>query len=402
MPLTAKGAEAKRDPGMYGDGNGLYLRVGPTGAKSWILRTVIHGKRRELGIGSFDHLTLAEAREKAASLRKVARNGGDPDADRKAEAEAKAKAASRDNLTFEMAMRHVHALLLPGWKNRKHAETWLASLELYAAPKIGTKPIFQIDRNDILEVLAPIWSEKPETAKRLKQRLAVVLDWAIGEGHYLQANPVSQLGLALPAVAKPDAHYAAMPWRDVPAFWERLSARDGMSSLCLRFVILTAARSGEARGARWDEFDFDSATWTVPGERMKAGRLHRVPLTPEAIEILQAVKGLDPIFVFPSPQREKDGSGKAPTDMIFKRLFLRMGVDGFTVHGFRSSFRDWCTESAHADPELAEAALAHVTGNAVARAYARSDLFERRRKLMEGWASFVTGRTGTVVRLARA
>ncbi|MFC3180903.1 tyrosine-type recombinase/integrase [Cypionkella sinensis] len=201
MALTVKGVDAKKEPGMYGDGGGLYLRVGPTGAKSWILRTVILGKRRELGIGSADLVTLAEARDKAAALRKEARDGGDPDATRKTVQRAAIAAQSRDLMTFAKAADHVHKKLLPSWRNKKHGEVWLAGIELHANPTMGKKPIHSLGRDDVLKVLEPIWTEKPETAKRLRQRMATVFDWAIAEGHYPHANPVQGLKFALPKVA---------------------------------------------------------------------------------------------------------------------------------------------------------------------------------------------------------
>ena len=305
-------------------------------------------------------------------------------------------------MTFERAAKMVHAKLLPSWRNKKHAETWIGSIELHANPKIGRKAIEKIGRDDVLKVLSPIWTEKIETAKRLKQRLELIFDWASGEGHYPHPNPVRGLRLALPKVAAADNHLAAMPWRDLPAFWTELSERDGMSAYCLRFAILTAARSGEARGARWSEIDWEGKIWNLPAERMKRNKPHRVPLAPAAIEILEMARGLDAEFCFPSPQKAKTGGGKPMSDMAFKLLYNRMEVSGFTSHGFRSTFRDWCSESAKADPELAEAALSHATGNAVTRAYARSDLFDRRRDLMEAWGRFVTGETaGAIVQMVR-
>ena len=403
MALTVKGVEAKREPGMYADGGGLYLRVGPTGSKSWILRTVIQGKRRELGIGSVDLVGLADARAKAVELRGVARSGGDPDAQRKAAQKAAREAHERALMTFERAAKLVHAKLLPSWRNKKHADTWISSIELHANPTIGRKPIEKVERSDVLKVLEPIWSVKVETAKRLRQRMELIFDWASGEGHYPHPNPVRGLRLALPKVATSDNHLAAMPWREVPGFWTELCDRDAISALCLRFAILTAARSIEARGARWSEIDWEGKVWNVPGERMKRGKPHRVPLPEVAIAVLEAVRGLDQDFCFPSPQREKHGKTRPMSDMAFKLLYGRMDVSGFTSHGFRSAFRDWCSESAKADPELAEAALSHATGSAVTRAYARSDLFDRRRDLMEAWANFVTGETAAnVVQMVRA
>lgn len=391
MPkLTARKVETAKEPGMYADGEGLYLRIGPTGGKSWILRTVVHGRRRELGIGSASLVALAEAREKARQLRKIARDGGDPDTVRK-----------RENLTFEEAAKKVHAHLLPTWRNKKHADTWLASVESYANPFFGKRPIATVTTADVLKALTPIWTDRNETANRLKQRIAAVFDWAKGAGHYPHENPVNGLKKALPVVKSVDSHMPALPWQDLPAFMSDLAQREGVSALTLEFIILTAVRSGEARGARWGEIDLRAKTWTIPGERMKRGLPHRVPLAEEAMAILEKVKGLDADLVFPSVHRAKDGSTKPQSDMVFKALYGRMKRDGFTTHGFRSAFRDWCSESAHAEWEVAEAALAHTTGNAVERAYARSDLFDRRRKLMDLWGQYATGKSGSVVQLAR-
>ncbi len=401
MPLTVKGVDAKREPGMYGDGGGLYLRVSPTGSKSWIVRTVIHGKRRELGVGSVGLVTLAEAREKATEMRKAARAGDDPDAARKAAARASKAAAERELMTFGKAAEATHATLLPKWKNKKHADTWLSGLRLHAFPVLANKPLEAITRADILKVLEPVWTTHVETGRRTRQRLHTIFQWAKDEGH-LRDNPVELIGMGLTTVRKTKAHYAALPWRDVPAFWAQLSLRDSASSACLQFIILTAARSGEARGATWAEIDLEGATWNIPAERMKRPKPHRVPLAPEAMAILKTMRGLDPVYCFPSPKRGKGGV-RPLSDMSFKLMYGRMGAEGFTTHGFRSSFRDWCSESAKADPELAEAALSHSTGNAVVQAYARSDLFDRRRDLMDAWARYTTGAmAGEVVQLVRA
>lgn len=392
MPkLNARKVETVKEPGMYGDGEGLYLRVGPTGAKSWILRTVVHGHRKELGLGASSLVPLAEAREKARQYRKIAREGGDPDTLRK-----------RESLTFEEAAKKVHTQLLPTWRNKKHADTWLATIETYANPFFGKRPIATVTTADVLKALTPIWTDRNETANRLKQRIAAVFDWAKGAGHYPHENPVNGLKKALPLVKSADNHMAALPWQDVPGFMADLAKREGVSARTLEFIILTAVRSGEARGARWAEIDLDAKTWTIPGDRMKRGQSHRVPLSEEALAVLEKAKGLDADLVFPSAVRAKDGSAKPQSDMVFKALYTRMKRDGFTTHGFRSAFRDWCSESAHVEREIAEAALAHATGNAVERAYARSDLFDRRAKLMASWGQYAGGKSGTVVRLVRA
>ncbi len=388
MPnLTARKVEAIKEPGMYGDGEGLYLRVGPTLAKSWILRTVVHGKRRELGLGSASLVSLAEARESARKLRKVARQGGDPDALRK-----------RETLTFREAAMRVHANLLPTWRSERHGEIWLAALNLYVFPTLGDRPIQTIDSGDVLRVLSPIWATKHDTARRVKQRIATVFDWAKGAGHFPGENPVNGLKKALPAVKHRQEHMASLPWRDLPSFMADLREREGISARALEFAILTAGRSGEIRGARWSEINGD--VWEIPAERMKTHRTHRVPLTREALDVLEAVRGLDGDLIFPSIFRT--GGARPMSDTVFAALMKRMKREDVTTHGFRSTFRDWCSESAHADREVAEAALAHSLGDKVERAYARSDLFERRRDLMEAWAKYATGKSGNVVELVRA
>jgi len=387
--LTVKLVASLKEPGMFSDTNGLYVRVGPTGGKSWVLRTVVHGRRRELGLGSVALVTLAEARELAHKYRKIARDGGDPD-----------KVRKRESLIFSEAAVRVHKTLLPTWRNEKHAATWINSLETYAYPHFGDMPLHTISSAEVLKALTPIWTEKHDTAKRLKQRIAAVFDWAKSSGQYPHDNPVNGINKALPVVKARSNHMASLNWREVPEFMDALSEREGISARALELIILTASRSGEVRGARWAEVEGN--IWTIPSERMKRGVAHRVPLAPEAMAILEKVRGLDSDLIFPSVQRSKDGTGKEQSNMVFKALLKRMEREGFTIHGFRSSFRDWCSESAKADREVAEAALSHATGNAVERAYARSDLFERRVALMEAWGRFATGQVGEVVEMVRA
>lgn len=397
MPkLSARRVETLKTPGEYGDGEGLFLLVGPTGSKSWVLRTVVHGKRRKFGLGGASLVSLAEAREAARELRKVARSGGDPDTIRK-----------RETLTFWDAALRVHRQLLPTWRNEKHAETWLSTVETHAKPVFGSRPIATVTAGEVLSVLSPIWTERHETAKRLKQRLSTIFDWAKGAGHYPHENPVNGLGKALPTVKRRPKHMAAMHWRDVPDFMAELVEREGVSARTLEFLILTATRSGEARGAKWREFsakDRDSGgyVWTVPAARMKRGLPHRIPLSEAALSVLENVRGLDDEYVFPSSKRTADGKARHQSVMVFKSLFARMKREGFTTHGFRSTFRDWASESAHAEREVAEAALSHATGNEVERAYARSDLFERRKALMDAWGRYCTGQAGAVVQMVRA
>ncbi|MBG6199960.1 integrase [Labrenzia sp. EL_13] len=388
--LTTKKVANLKEPGFYGDGEGLHLKVSKGGGKSWILRTMVHGKRRDLGLGSASLVSLAEAREISRTYRKVARQGGDPISMRK-----------QKEILFSEAAHRVHEQNLPTWRNAKHATSWFSSLERYAFPAIGDRHIHTIGTADVLEIITPLWTTKHETARRLKQRLSTIFDWAKGNGLYPHENPVNGTTKSLPKVKVNPEHMAAMHWQDLPAFMRNLAERVGVSARTLEFIILTASRSGEARGAKWEEIDFERKTWTIPGDRMKRGKPHRVPLSPDAMDVLATQRGLDPDYVFPSTQLGKDGKARPQSVMVFKALFMRMGYEGFTTHGFRSTFRDWCSEQAMVQREVAEIALSHAVGNDVERAYARSDLFERRRSLMNAWAAYATGKTGTVTKLVR-
>lgn len=373
--LTARRVETVKLPGFYGDGGGLYLSVKPSGAKSWILRTVVRGKRRDLGLGSAELVSLAEARDKAREWRKVAREGGDP-----------TSLGKLGKLTFEEATTEYHKVLSQSFRSEKHSAQWMAGMRTHIFPAIGDRMVGSIDVVDVRKALEPIWISKHETARKLKQRIEAVFDWARAEGHVVGENPARGIKRALKPQPRLPSHHAAMPWESVPAFYEALEKRGGVSERTLQFVILTAVRSGEARGARWREID--GRIWTIPAQRMKTGRPHSVPLSDEAIRILDAVRGLDAEYVFPQRTRTPDGKGKPQSINVFRILYQRMGLGSVTTHGFRSSFRDWCAEATEVSREIAEAALAHVP-NQVERAYRRSNLFEQRRKLMEGWATFV-------------
>lgn len=390
--ISARGVAAIKAPGMHAIGDGLYISVSPSGSRSWILRTRVKGQtaRVEIGLGSLDAVELAEARQWAQKLRTEARQGRDPRVLRDAK-----------TLTFEEAAREYHATLVPTFRSEKHAKLWMASLERHVLPRLGTKDLTAIGRSDVLEVLQPIWTDTHDTARRIKQRVAGVFDWAIGAGHYKEANPVDgALMRALPKARKAPQHHAALAWREVPQFLRALSEREATAARCLEFAILTAARSNEVRGARWSEIDERTLTWTVPDERMKGGHAHRVPLSEAAVSVLESVRDLDDDLIFPSPRPRRGGENRPLSVNAFRPLFERMGREGLTAHGFRSSFRDWCAESAHADRAVAEAALAHrVVG--VEGAYFRSDLLDRRRDLMRAWGRFATGQTGQVVQMVR-
>ncbi len=386
MPkLTAKTVSGNLAPGMHNDGGGLYLHVSATGAKSWILRTRVHGKRTDIGLGSASLVPLAKARTRAVELRAIARAGGDPLAEKR-------KAAGTPS--FEEAARQVwEEQIAPAARNEKHKAQWLNTLRDYAFPRIGARKVDAVQSADILAVLQPIWLEKPETARRVRQRLRTVFDWAIAAQHRADANPLVGIEKALPRQSDRARHHGALPHAELPALMERLEAAGGVGAMALRFCILTAARSGEVRDATWEEIDLHRAVWTVPAERMKGAREHRVPLSAAAMAVLEEARGLDGSLVFPGSR-----PGRPMSDMTLAAVLKRLGVTA-TVHGFRSTFRDWAWERTSVPREIAELCLAHQVGSAVERAYARSDLFDKRRDLLDRWAQFAAGGSGTVVEL---
>jgi integrase len=385
--LTAVGVKAAKAAGRYADGNGLYLVVDPSGAKRWILRTVVGGKRRDIGLGSLRLVPLADARAEAARLRRQARSGGDPLAERRRE--------RRTVPTFKEAALEVHAAHAATFRNAKHKAQWIASLEADVFPVFGARPVDAIDSSDVLRALSAIWTAKPETARRLKQRIKVVFEWAKGSGHRSGDNPVDGVTKVLPKNRQAPAHHSALAFAGVPAFVEELRLVDAgvTTKLAFEFLILTAARTSEVLGARWVEMDWASKTWTVPANRIKAGREHRVPLSPRCLELLkeaQAVADGGP-YVFP-------GRAQAPlSNMVFLMMLRRLKREGVTAHGFRSAFRDWAAERTNVPRAVCEAALAHVVKDKVEAAYFRSDLFDQRRVLMETWAAFATKARASVL-----
>jgi integrase len=363
--LTHQRVTREKRPGYHCDGGGLYLAVSEHGSRCWIFRATVNGRRREIGMGSAYTLGLADARKLAADWRAIARAGGDPAAVR--------DAGKRETITFEDAARRVYREQIEGHgRNGKHRLQWITTLATYAFPTIGAKPVHTIEQRDVLAVLAPIWITTPETARRVRQRLRTVLDWSRAAGFRDGVNPVEGVEKGLPRQREKAGHFAALPYADVPAVMKRIEGVDGMGALALRCAILTAARSGEVRGATWAEFDLDEGVWTVPAERMKAGREHRVPLSPAALAI-------------PSARY-----GKPLSDMTLAAVLKRLEVP-VTVHGFRSSFRDWAEEATSFPHEVKEAALAHTVRSKVERAYRRTDLFEKRGELMAAWAAFAAG-----------
>lgn len=377
--LTAAQVRNLKTPGRYMDGDGLALVITAPQKGYWVLRATVNGRRRDIGLGSLDLVKLAEAREAAIDMRRDIQRGLDPVAERKRQ--------KIEILTFKAAAKKVHAEQTASWKNGKHQDQWLNTLESYAFPKLGDRLVNDIEGPLIREVLLGIWLSKPETARRVKQRIGVVLDWAYANGMRLTEAPMRSLNRALPRQPKKDGHFAAMPYEDVPAFIQHLRKRNSVTRLALEFLILTAARSGEVRGAKWSEIDLEGKLWTVPADRMKVGKKHTVPLTAAAINVLERAR---PFYaecsdlVFPGRNVLRPLS-----DMTLLKV-MRCAELPFTVHGFRSAFRDWAAELSSFPGEVAEAALAHTVANRVEAAYRRTDYLDKRKLLMKDWADFAT------------
>lgn len=375
-------------PGRHGDGGGLYLSISKDGRRRWVFvyRQRGTGKLREMGLGAASTVTLAKARTQAAAARELLAAGQDPIDDRVTEAEVVP--------TFGAMAEEVISSLESGWRNPKHRAQWRSTVATYCAP-ILAKPVDRIATTDVLAILKPIWTTKHETAGRVRGRIEKVLDAAKAKGHRSSENPARWRGHLDHLLAKPkkaQRHHPAMPYDKVPAFIGELREREGVAARCLEFTILTAARSGEARGALWSEIDLEAKIWTIPdfdeatGRRMKGNRVHRVPLTERALAIVQELAPLRAAgdLVFPGTR-----PGAPLSDMTLDAVLRRMKLKPFTVHGFRSSFKDWATETTAFPNELSEAALAHTTGDKVERAYRRGDALARRRELMQAWASYV-------------
>ena len=370
------------DAGFYADGNGLYLKVDKSGAKRWIQRLVIHGKRRDMGLGSQTLVSLAEAREQARINRALARKGGDPLAEKRRE----------QPLTFKESAYAVYEINKPGWKNEKHVKQWINTLEKYVFPVIGDKLISQIDSPDILTVLQPIWISKHETARRIKQRMSAVFKWSQAK-QWRTNDPTDNIEKALPKYEKPVKHHKSLPFDEIAQAIETVKNSNALdiTKLAFEFLILTATRSGDVRGMRWDEIEGDK--WVIPASRMKAGKEHRVPLSKRCMEILAIAETM------------KDGSGlvftnggKPLSDMVLSKLMKELNIKA-VPHGFRASFRQWTTEKTNYPWQVCEFALAHVVGDEAERAYQRSDLFDKRRHMMEAWAQYVTNQKADVIQL---
>ena len=364
-------------PGRHADGNGLYLFVQPSGTRSWIQRLLVRGRRRELGLGSLALVPLAEAREKALVNRKLARQGGDPLAE---------KRRSQAVPTFAEAAMRVLEQKRAGWRNPRHPREWISSLRRFAFPRIGKVPVSEVTSADVLEILTPIWHQQAPTARRVRQRLRAVLEWAVAM-EFRMDNPCDRIGPVLGPQQDVTEHMQALPHREVAAVIRRVRASAAVPAarLAFEFLVLTAARWGEVRWAEWEEIDREGRVWTVPARRAKTNRRHRVPLCGRALEILEAAQALEEEA---GPLVFTHGGGKPLHDSQLRRLLRELGIAA-VPHGFRSTFRDWAGEETDHPREVIEAALAHVVRNRVEAAYARSDLFERRRVLMDDWARYL-------------
>lgn len=370
------------------DGGGLYLVVARNGNKTWVLRTVIKGRRCDLGLGSTDQTSLADARDEAARLRRIARAGDDPQAERRREREGIP--------TFEETARQVHAAEAATFRNEKHKKQWLASLaSVFGA--FGSRRVSDITRSDVLAALSPTWSNTPETSRRVLQRIVHVCEWAKAKGYYAGENPAHGLTKILPKLKPSRQHHPALPYAAVPEFIQSLRRADATCEavkLAFEFTILCATRTSEVLNAQWSEIDLSTLTWTIPAARMKAGLEHRVPLSPRCVEILERAKALTDgdLYVFPGRSPNKPLS-----NMVFLMALRRMERSNITPHGFRSTFRDWAAERTNTPRAVCEAALAHTVRDKTEAAYHRTDLFERRRALMNAWCRFATAKPGAVV-----
>ena len=392
--LSAVKVAGTKTRGMYADGGGLYLQVSGNGSRSWIFRFKANGRPRDMGLGSLATVSLAKARDLAVACRQLRLKGIDPIEARKAEL-IEAQLASRRSMTFDQCRDAFIDAHKSAWRNAKHKAQWTSSLATYVSPVFGSLPIQSVDVAMVMKVLEPIWSKKPETASRVRGRVERVLDWAKVRGFRQGENPArwrGHLDALLPARGKVRQvrHHAALPYDEIGTFMAELRERDGIAARALEFTILTAARTGEVLGARWEEMNIQDKLWVVPPSRMKAAREHRVPLSRAAAAVLkqmQTVRRAD--LVFPGHRR-----GKPLSNMSILMMLRRMGRCDLTAHGFRSTFRDWAAERTNFPREVAEAALAHVIGDKVEAAYRRGDLFEKRRRLMDAWAANCLVKTG--------
>jgi integrase len=388
--LTALAVAKAKRRGYYSDGGGLFLQVSSFGSKSWVFRFREAGRLREMGLGATHTIELVEAREKARECRRLRLDGIDPIEARKGVRSQKRLDAAKA-MTFKNCAERYIASHSAGWRSATHAAQWPSTLRRYVYPVFGSLPAQAVDVGLVLKVLEPIWTTKPETASRVRGRIESVLDWATARGHRQGENPArwrGHLENLLPKKSKvqPVKHHAAMPHDEIGDFMAQLKQQEGVAARALEFAILTAARTGEVIGARWPEINFAGRLWVVPAARMKAGKEHRVPLSDAALNILRKIQGIrQDDFVFPGGRTRRPIS-----NMAMAMTLRRMGQSDLTVHGFRSSFRDWAAERTDFPSEVAEIALAHAVGDKVEAAYRRGDLFQKRRRLMDEWSRFCT------------
>lgn len=391
MVKTEKGLDALtvkniKTPGKYYDNHGLFLRVELTGSKRWVQRITIAGRQREIGLGSARLVPLAKARDLAIQNKRSAREGFDPIA---------TKTAQLSVPTFEVACIEVHSLYSPTWANKKHAAQFLSTLKTYAFPKLGRRKVSDLSPADILSVLTPIWTSKSETARRLKQRISVVMQWAIANG-FRSDDPAVALNSALPKITKKPKHRKFIPYDQVTECLNVVKASKASQStkLAIELLILTGVRSGEVRGATWSEIDFDRSVWAIPGPRMKMKEDFSIPLSQRALEILTKAKNLTDgsELIFPGSKW-----GRPLSDMTLSKLIKELGFDA-DIHGFRTSIRMWVQEKTNTPFDVAEAILAHKVGNKTTAAYARSELLEKRRDVMEGWSSYLNLSSGQILK----
>ena len=375
-------------PGLYADGAGLYLQVTESGSRSWVFRFKAHGRTRDMGLGPLNTVGLAKARAIAAECRRQRLEGTDPIEARKL-VHARVQLDAARSITFDECRDKFIDAHKVAWANDKHRKQWASTLQTYVTPMFGTLPVQSVDVALVTKVLEPIWTIKPETASRIRGRIERILDWAKVRGFRQGENPARWRGhldtlLASRAKVRRVKHHAALPYAELAGFLAKIREREATAARALEFAILTAARTGEVLGARWDEFEFEGKVWTVPANRMKAEREHRVPLSTAALTIVRRLKEVQQNdLVFPGERPSRPLS-----NMSMLMMLRRMGRKDLTVHGFRSTFRDWAAEQTNFPSEVAEAALAHVVADRTEAAYRRGDLFEKRRRLMVAWATF--------------
>lgn len=404
--LNALKVQRTKAKGLLSDGGGLYLQISAAGTKSWVFRYRFQGRTtpRDMGLGAYPDIDLASARQKAQDARKLLADGIDPLDNRRA-VEAQERAERAKAMTFRQCGEAFLQAHEGTWRNEKHRYQWRATLEGLAYPVFGSLPVQEVDTSLVLKVLEPIWTTKHETATRLRGRIETILDWAKARGYRSGENPAlwrGHLSNILPRISRTRrvVHHPALPYANIGAFMAELRKQNGIAALALEFVILTAARTSEVLGTVWSEIDLANKVWTIPANRIKAGKEHRVPLSPRALAILKEMKTIKRgDFVFPG-RSQKSGLSSMSLLMLLRRMEYRE----LTVHGFRSTFRDWCAECTNYPRDVAEMALAHAIGDKVEAAYRRGDLFEKRRRLMDEWAKYcgTVTKAGEVVPLRKA